>query len=130
MAINTGLLHDGLVRDEKVLFTVVDGRIAVYDLGKGAIEDIIDLNAILGTAEGRPLGWCRGLEILPDNRIVVGFSRLCYTKFRESLIWLKERVTQLGPGNWHPGIRYPPMLLASISNGVYWSGTSIWSLME
>ncbi len=83
-------VHDGHVRDGKVWFTTVDGRVAVGDLASGRMERIWDLNDING--EDRSLGWCRGLHLLDGNRVLVGFSRLRPTRIKENLTWVKHKL--------------------------------------
>ena len=38
------------------------------------------------------LGWCRGLHLLGDDRILVGFSRIRPSKIRENVRWVKHRM--------------------------------------
>jgi hypothetical protein len=37
------------------------------------------------------IGWCRGLTILNESQIIVGFSRLRPTKWRENIRWVKRQ---------------------------------------
>jgi len=82
--------HDGIVLGEKTYFTTVDGRVAIADLDRDRLLDVIDLHAIAGGAHA--LGWCRGLTVLDEARVVVGFSRLRPTRFRENVRWVKHRL--------------------------------------
>jgi len=84
--------HDGTVHGGRVYFTTIDGRVCLFDTTTLARVAIVDLNTI--TARQRPLGWCRGLFVLDQNVVVVGFTRLRYTKFKEKVEWLK----------WHGGV--------------------------
>lgn len=83
--------HDGNLYEEYVYFTTVDGHIVVANLNNGQVEQIVDLNEISET-NGRILGWCRGLHILDRDHVIVGFSRLRPTKFRENLRWARHRL--------------------------------------
>lgn len=91
-------VHDGVVvRDaaggDAVYFTTVDGRVVIVDASSGQQRDMIDLNAL--SPQGGALGWCRGLEVLDADTVLVGFSRLRPTRFRQNLRWVKH---QLGLG--------------------------------
>jgi hypothetical protein len=55
----------------------------------------VDLNQIAG---GGASGWCRGLEVLDEDRVVVAFSRLRPTKWRENVRWAKRRLGSRGVG--------------------------------
>ncbi|MCA8926793.1 MAG: hypothetical protein KDC18_01900 [Alphaproteobacteria bacterium] len=85
--------HDGLVREGKVHFTTVDGHIVVVDPSAPDRPTVYDLNTF--GAFDAPLGWCRGLKFLDDDRILVGFSRLRRTKFADNLRWLRKRITNM-----------------------------------
>jgi len=82
--------HDGLVRDDKVYFTTVNGNILIFDaLGRKCIKKI-DLNEIYNVTYA--LGWCRGIEVLDENRLIVGFSRLRPTKWKENVDWVRHHL--------------------------------------
>jgi hypothetical protein len=90
--------HDGVVLGRQVFFTTVDGHVAVADLATERVERLVDLNRIAGA--GRALGWCRGLWPLSADEVVVGFSRLRPTRFRENVRWAKHRLgLRPTPGN-------------------------------
>ncbi len=89
-------VHDGLVRDGRVHFTSVNGELVVVDAKSREVEERYDLNAIAG--KRRPLGWCRGLEILDDDRVVVGFSRLRPTPWVQAVRWVKHPFGPRGLG--------------------------------
>ena len=80
-------LHDGSVVGDKVYLTSVDGHLVVADLRSGRTLAVHDFNAMVES--DRILGWCRGLHVLDEDRVVVGFSRLRPTKIRENLQWVK-----------------------------------------
>ncbi len=82
------IVHDGIVRNGRVYFTGVDGRLIVVDAGTRKVLKEYDLNRMFG---GRtPLGWCRGIELLDDERIIVGFSRIRPTRWRGNVQWMKH----------------------------------------
>jgi hypothetical protein len=99
IAIDVERPHDGIVDGSRAYFTTVDGHVVIADLESQRVERVVDLNAIAGSPLA--LGWCRGLAVLDGGRrLVVGFSRLRPTRFRENVRWVKH---QLGlrstPGN-------------------------------
>jgi hypothetical protein len=87
-------IHDGLVRGDNVFFTVVSGEVVVVDRVAKAVRRRYDLNAIAGG--GPPLGWCRGLEALDDDHVVVAFSRLRPTKWKQNVNWVKHKLGGAG----------------------------------
>jgi len=85
-------VHDGNIFGGRVWFTAVTGHVAVADPDTGEVEAIHDLNTMTDTT--KTLGWCRGLEVLDEHRVVVGFSRIRPSKFRENLQWIKFKAGQ------------------------------------
>lgn len=83
-------LHDGVFHGDLVYFTAVDGHVIVADPGSGKVVRIHDLNAI--ARSDKALGWCRGIHVLDDERILVGFSRLRPSKFKDNIRWVKHRI--------------------------------------
>jgi len=81
-------VHDGMLRDGKIYFTTVDGTVVVVDAQSGEVLQTHRLAEILRT--DHPLGWCRGVELLDKDIVVVGFSRLRATKFEHNLRWVKH----------------------------------------
>jgi hypothetical protein len=90
--------HDGVVLGDRAYFTIVDGRVAVADLASDRIDRLVDLQRVTGAR--RALGWCRGLWPLSPTEVVVGFSRLRPTQFRDNVRWVKHRLgLRPTPGN-------------------------------
>jgi hypothetical protein len=90
IAIAEDCIHDGLVRGASIYFTVVKGQVVVVDAATREVRRRSDLNAITG---GRtPLGWMRGIEVLDDDHVVVGFSRLRPTKWKQNVRWVKHQL--------------------------------------
>jgi hypothetical protein len=81
--------HDGVVRGGNIYFTTVDGHVLVFDAKSRTLRSAVDLNPI--TRRDKALGWCRGLEVLGPDQVVVGFTKLRRTKFHERLVWVKEQ---------------------------------------
>jgi hypothetical protein len=88
--IGIGHPHDGLVRGDSVFFTTVNGYVVRANLATLEVERVFSLAE--ATDPDMALGWCRGLEILPDGRMAVGFTRLRPTRFRENLQWMKRQL--------------------------------------
>ncbi|HEX9728984.1 MAG TPA: hypothetical protein VGA37_10810 [Gemmatimonadales bacterium] len=84
-------IHDGLLRDGVLYFTSVDGFVITVDPASHRIISRVDLNAI--ARPGHPLGWCRGIALLDERHVAVGFSRLRATRWKESVRWFRDRVT-------------------------------------
>ncbi|MCB0321922.1 MAG: hypothetical protein KDD69_00060 [Bdellovibrionales bacterium] len=82
--------HDGIVHEDRVYFTTVDGHVVVAKASPDRSPEIFNLNEIFATK--LPLGWCRGLAVLDRDQVIVGFSRLRATKFRENIRWAKYQL--------------------------------------
>jgi hypothetical protein len=83
--------HDGIARNGRIYLTTVNGFVIVFDQRSREVVEKVDLNEIVRSEYA--LGWCRGVEILPDGRLIVGFSRLRPTKWAENVKWLKYRLS-------------------------------------
>ncbi|MBK9715254.1 MAG: hypothetical protein IPO81_28790 [Kouleothrix sp.] len=83
--ISSERIHDGVLHDGRLYFTVVSGSIVVANPQTLQVEQVINLNSM--HAEGTLLGWCRGIFIDGD-KLWVGFSRIRPTKFRENVSWV------------------------------------------
>jgi hypothetical protein len=79
-------LHDGVVTDDLIYFTTVNGTIAIADRQKLEIIEVIDLNEISESNDS--LGWCRGIAI-DGTDAWVGMSRMRATAIRENVSWVK-----------------------------------------
>jgi hypothetical protein len=82
-------IHDGCVFAGMIYFTSVDGRLILVDQKSLRIAEIIDLKTIDG-GNGGSLGWCRGLWVVDERYIWVGFTRVRKTKFMENVNWVKH----------------------------------------
>lgn len=89
-------IHDGVLRSGSIYFTSVRGHVIQVNAETGQVERDFDLNEIVGF--GTPLGWCRGLHWLDDDRIAVGFSRLRGTRWQRNVRWVKHRLGGDGSG--------------------------------
>jgi len=88
-------IHDGIVVDGHVYFTVVDGRVVVADTDSLKIAEVIDLNAFHAEREA-VLGWCRAIMV-DGPRLWVGFSRIRATKFRDNVAWVARGLRRSKP---------------------------------
>ena len=79
-------VHDGLVHDDKIYFTTVDGHVVIYNQSDLQHVQTIDLNA--AHPANTLLGWCRGI-LVDEDVMWVGFSRIRPTKFRGALSWIR-----------------------------------------
>ncbi|MGA7220414.1 MAG: hypothetical protein WBX38_19015 [Candidatus Sulfotelmatobacter sp.] len=82
-------VHDGCIFGGMIYFTSVDGRLIRVDRNSLQIVDVIDFKAIDGGG-GQSLGWCRGLWIVDERHVWVGFTRVRKTKFMENVNWVKH----------------------------------------
>lgn len=82
-------LHDGLVYNNKIYFTTVDGNIVIVDPATLRVEETVDLKTI-DNERNALLGWCRGLMPLDENRFWVGFTRVRKTRFKQNVLWVKH----------------------------------------
>lgn len=85
--------HDGTPYKGFIYFTTVDGHLVVANQKTHKVEEIINLNSSNGN--GMLLGWCRGLKIVDQTRVWIGFSRFRPTRFRENISWIKNRFRKL-----------------------------------
>jgi hypothetical protein len=83
--ISSERIHDGVLHEGLLYFTVVSGNIVIANPHTLQIEEVINLNSM--HQDGTLLGWCRGLMFNGD-KLWVGFSRIRPTKFRENVSWV------------------------------------------
>jgi hypothetical protein len=77
-------IHDGVLHDGRLYFTVVNGNVVIVDADALAILEIVDLTAFHD--DRTLLGWCRGV-LIDGDCVWVGFSRIRATQFRENVGW-------------------------------------------
>lgn len=79
--------HDGSVANGYVYFTTVNGYVVLVDATTRKTAKVVNLN---GISDGDwALGWCRGLWVLDERHVIVGFSRLRPTQLRENVRWAR-----------------------------------------
>jgi hypothetical protein len=81
--------HDGEIFGGKIYFTTVDGTIVIANAETLEVERVVDLNKI-DNAPNTILGWCRGLGIVDEAHMWVGFTRMRETRFKENVRWVKR----------------------------------------
>jgi hypothetical protein len=84
--IGTERVHDGVVFGETIFFTTVNGSLVLVDVPTLRVRKVIDLTTL--HPPDVLLGWTRGLYVVDEMTVWVGFSRIRPTKFRENLGWL------------------------------------------
>jgi len=84
--------HDGLLYGENIYFTAVDGKIMIVNRRTLRVEHVVDLREIQDKGYLVLPAWCRGLYVVDERRVWVGFTRIRTTKFRENLRWVKAYI--------------------------------------
>jgi hypothetical protein len=87
-------VHDGLVADDRIYFTSVDGKVLIADATSLAVEQVIDLTKCHDRSD--LLGWCRSIAVEGDLAWV-GFSRIRATKIRENVGWIAHGMKRVCP---------------------------------
>jgi len=80
--------HDGIVFGDHVYFTTVNGHVVVADCATCKVVADYDLNGAIHSMG--LLGWCRGIHVVDEQHVLVGFTRFRGTKHTENLSWLNE----------------------------------------
>lgn len=78
--------HDGIVRDNSVYFTTVDGKVVECSARTSAPVHVYD---IAGLYNSENPGWCRGLALFGDYAYV-GFTTIRQTRSLENLSFLTD----------------------------------------
>lgn len=81
-------VHDGVLSNERLYFTTVDGHLLIFDALSLRQIAVIDLKAASGAAM-RP-GWCRGVMVVDEHRVWVGFTRIRKPALVDKVMWLKH----------------------------------------
>jgi len=79
------LCHDGLVRDEYIYFTSVNGSVLIVERETKKFKERIDFSS-QGNGE-KKIGWTRGIEVV-GQKAYVGVSKMRHSKFREYTKWM------------------------------------------
>jgi hypothetical protein len=94
IAIDVERVHDGHVRGEWIYFTTVDGQVVIVDRKTLRVSTVVDLKRIDNEGQ-EPLGWCRGLWIVDESKVWVGFGRVRHTQFMQNLNWMRRALRRL-----------------------------------
>lgn len=75
-------VHDGIVFGDSIYFTQVNGQVVRVDIHTLRVKQVFNLNNYTNT--NKNLGWCRGINVLDEHKVIVGFSRIRPSKkFKE-----------------------------------------------
>jgi hypothetical protein len=80
--------HDGVLYENQLYFTTVNGRVVLVDPDSLRIGRVINLQEV--EDQNALLGWCRGLLPIDERRVWVGFTRIRKTQFKENVSWVKN----------------------------------------
>ena len=86
-------IHDGIVTDKSIVFTRVDSHAVFVDRETLKIRDTYNLASMLPGI--RKLGWCRGLSVVDEDHILVGFTRMRPSKWANNVSWMQRQWTNL-----------------------------------
>src|SRR5579875_3081175 len=90
IGIDIQMVHDGIPFQDHIYFTSVDGKLVKVNQKTLQIDQIIDLNYV-DNPDRALLGWCRGVHIVDEKRVWVGFTRVRKTRWREKVQWVKQQ---------------------------------------
>ena len=83
--------HDGYLLGDSIYFTTVDGHVVQANRKTLKVENCYDLTR-MDCHANQLLGWSRGLLLVDEHLLWVGFTRVRPTKFRENLSWIKRGI--------------------------------------
>lgn len=75
-------VHDGIVFGDSIYFTQVNGQVVKVNIHTLKVEQIFNLNNFTNTSKN--LGWCRGINVLEEHKVIVGFTRIRPSKKYQS----------------------------------------------
>jgi hypothetical protein len=100
-------VHDGVAANGRLYFTSVDGNIMIVDPETLSVTETVNIGDILNYEY--PLGWCRGIKVIGDDRVIVAFSRLRSTKLKDKVSWAKAQVKKaIGVGKYEESLPLLP----------------------
>jgi hypothetical protein len=86
--------HDGLLRDGLLYFTTVDSHLVIVDAGSLKTVSIFDLKKFSGYPFAGP-AWCRGILVINQSVVCVGFTRIRKTILLQAGNWIKHRFREV-----------------------------------
>jgi hypothetical protein len=90
IGIDIQMVHDGVPFQDHIYFTSVDGKLVKVNQKTLQIDQTIDLNYV-DNPDRALLGWCRGVYVVDEKRVWVGFTRVRKTKWKEKVLWVKQQ---------------------------------------
>lgn len=88
-------IHDGIIWQDRLVFTRVDGQLVFFDT---TTKRYVDCKDPFSDRTNRPVGWCRGLCVEGDI-FYLGYSRIRKTKLTDKLKFLSKGNFKYGNGN-------------------------------
>lgn len=88
--IAVGNPHDGVVMGKKIYFTTTNGHVVIFDSQSLQRILVIDLCELLKKSGLKADGWCRGILPISTHRVLVSFTQLRKTMFKEFVSWMKN----------------------------------------
>ncbi|PZD94748.1 hypothetical protein DNH61_17520 [Paenibacillus sambharensis] len=67
-------VHDGVLAGNTLYFTRVDGHVVTVDPVTLQVKQQYNLNQMIHA--GKKIGWCRGIKVLDQQTVIVGFTRV------------------------------------------------------
>ncbi len=108
------IVHDGILYGSRLYFTAVDGNVLIVDTASRETIEVVDLKDIVKS--DYPLGWCRGIKVVDDERVIVGFSRLRRTKLHDKVRWAKAQVKRVsGMANYTDSLPSQPTRISCVN---------------
>ncbi|KGX92518.1 hypothetical protein N781_17030 [Pontibacillus halophilus JSM 076056 = DSM 19796] len=84
--VGTTYIHDGIHYGDHLYFTQTDGKVITIRKSGMNERQVYDLNEFEG--HQRELGWCRGIEVINPQEIIVAFTRIRPKKIKQNGVWV------------------------------------------
>ena len=97
-SINIGIErpHDGLLREGRLYFTTVDGHVITVEATSLEIVSTVDLKRFRDYPFTGP-SWCRGIHLITNELVCVGFTRIRKTRLMQAVNWIKHGLREADP---------------------------------
>jgi hypothetical protein len=80
-------IHDGIKQGDELVFTAVTGKIISLNTTNRTLSEH-NMNTSVNNL--KPLGWCRGIDVVSPGKFTVAFSKLRQTPNRENISILRK----------------------------------------
>lgn len=90
------LCHDGIVKNDNVIFTTVNGHLIIMNWRENKVVCDIDFSEL--NFNNRAFGWMRGMEIVDDS-VFIGLTKLRNSKFKEYTNWFLKNEKIIMPSS-------------------------------